>query len=88
MSRPITSFLWFDTPAEEAAQFYVDLFEDARIVNVSRYAPNTPGEEGTVMTIDFELRGTYFTALNGGPMFEHTAASSYVVRCATQDDSG
>ena len=72
MSSPITPFFWFDTQAEEAAAFYVDLFEDSRIVNVARYAPNTPGEEGTVMTVDFELRGTCFTALNGGPLFQHT----------------
>jgi len=86
MSSPITPFFWFDTQAEEAAAFYVDLFEDSRIVGVARYAPNTPGEEGTGMTVDFELRGTYFTALNGGPLFEHTQATSFVVRCATQTD--
>jgi predicted 3-demethylubiquinone-9 3-methyltransferase (glyoxalase superfamily) len=86
MSSPVTPFFWFDTQAEEAAQFYVDLFEDSRIVAVSRYAPDTPGEEGTVMTVDFVLRGTSFTALNGGPMFEHTQATSFVVRCETQPE--
>ena len=82
----ITPFFWFDKEAEEAAAFYVGLFEDSRITNVSRYAPDTPGEEGTVMTVDFELRGTSFVALNGGPQYELTPAVSFMVSCEDQAD--
>jgi predicted 3-demethylubiquinone-9 3-methyltransferase (glyoxalase superfamily) len=82
----ITPFLWFDTQAEEAAAFYVGLFEDSRVNGVMRYAPNTPGDEGTVMTVDFVIRGTTFTALNGGPIYAHTPATSFVVRCEEQSD--
>jgi predicted 3-demethylubiquinone-9 3-methyltransferase (glyoxalase superfamily) len=82
----ITPFFWFASEALEAAEFYVDLFEDSRITGVSRYGPDTPGEEGAVMTVDFELRGQPFVALNGGPVYELTPAVSFMVRCATQDD--
>jgi predicted 3-demethylubiquinone-9 3-methyltransferase (glyoxalase superfamily) len=85
MSR-ITPFFWFASGAEEAVEFYVGLFEDSRIAGVSRYAPDTPGEEGTVMTVDFVLRGQPFVALNGGPVYELTPAVSFMVPCETQDD--
>lgn len=85
MSR-ITPFFWFESGALDAAEFYVGLFEDSRIAGVSRYAPDTPGEEGTVMTVDFVLRGQSFVALNGGPVYELTPAVSFVVPCETQDD--
>ena len=91
MAKPvprITTFLWFDDQAEEAAQFYVSIFENSRIVGVTRY-----GEEGaraagrpagSVMTVAFELAGQPFTALNGGPMFKFTEAISFVVHCEKQ----
>jgi predicted 3-demethylubiquinone-9 3-methyltransferase (glyoxalase superfamily) len=82
----ITPFFWFASGALDAAEFYVGLFEDSRIAGVSRYAPDTPGEEGTVMTVDFVLRGQPFVALNGGPMYELTPAVSFMVPCETQDD--
>jgi predicted 3-demethylubiquinone-9 3-methyltransferase (glyoxalase superfamily) len=85
MSR-ITPFLWFESGAEDAAAYYVGLFDDARITGTSRYAPDTPGEEGTVMTVDFELRGQRFVALNGGPVYEMTPAVSFQVFCENQDD--
>ena len=85
MSR-ITPFLWFDSCAEQAAQFYVWLFEDSQITDVSRYPADSRGEEGTAMTVAFELRGTPFVALNGGPVFELTPAVSFVVACERQSE--
>jgi predicted 3-demethylubiquinone-9 3-methyltransferase (glyoxalase superfamily) len=80
----LTPFIWFESGAEQAVDFYVELFEDARIGSVSRYAPHTPGEEGAVMTVEFELRGQPFVALNGGPHYALTPAISFVVTCETQ----
>ena len=82
----ITPFLWFASGAEEAVAFYVDLFDDARVVSTLRYPADSPGEEGTVMTVDFELRGQAFTALNGGPVYSFTPAVSFVVSCETQEE--
>lgn len=88
MSSPITPFLWFASRAEDAADYYVNLFDDARIVALSHYPPEVPdGLEGAVMTVEFELRGQRFTALNGGPVHELTSAVSFVVRCDTQDET-
>jgi predicted 3-demethylubiquinone-9 3-methyltransferase (glyoxalase superfamily) len=84
----ITPFLWFDSQAEEAANFYVSVFDDAAITSVSRY-----GEEGreihgrppgSAMVVNFRLRGQNFMALNGGPNFQFTEAVSFMVHCATQ----
>ena len=77
-------FLWFDNKAEEAANFYVSLFPNSRITNASRYTEGSPGEAGSVMTVEFELDGRHFTALNGGPHFHFTEAVSFVVDCADQ----
>lgn len=63
----ITPFLWFDADAEEAARFYVSVFPNSRVLDVSRYGAGGPGAEGSVMTIAFELDGQRFVALNGGP---------------------
>jgi predicted 3-demethylubiquinone-9 3-methyltransferase (glyoxalase superfamily) len=82
----ITPFLWFDHEAEEAANFYVSLFEDSRIQGVARYGKSGPGPEGSVMTVSFELAGQQFTALNGGPHFRFTEAVSFVVHCADQEE--
>lgn len=82
----ITPFLWFDGKAEEAANFYVSVFKNAKIRNVSRYAEDSPGPAGTVMTVDFELEGHEFIALNGGPQFTFTPAVSFSIECTTQDE--
>lgn len=76
--QKITPFLWYDTQAEEAANFYVSLFKNSRILNT------TPGKPGSVMTVSFELEGQRFTALNGGPVFKFTPAISLYVDCESQ----
>ena len=78
----ITTCLWFDDQGEEAAAFYVSLFPGSSIRAVSRYGPENPDREGQVMTVDFVLDGTAFTALNGGPQFPHTEAISFQIDCA------
>src|SRR5438046_941075 len=82
----ITPFLWFDSQAEEAARFYASVFPNSRIGAVARYGPGTPGPEGGVMTVDFELDGQRFVALNGGPQFTFTEAVSFQVGCETQEE--
>jgi predicted 3-demethylubiquinone-9 3-methyltransferase (glyoxalase superfamily) len=81
----ITPFLWFDTQAEAAANFYVSTFKNSRIVAITRYGETAPGPKGSVMTVDFELDGQGFTALNGGPEFKFTEAISFTVHCQTQE---
>lgn len=80
----ITPFLWFDHQAEEAANFYVSIFPNSRIRQISRYGEAGPGPAGSVMVVAFELDGQEFTALNGGPLFKFTEAVSFVVQCETQ----
>jgi predicted 3-demethylubiquinone-9 3-methyltransferase (glyoxalase superfamily) len=82
----ITPNLWFDTQAEEAAEFYVSVFPDASIVGVSRYGEGAPLPAGTVLTVDFELGGQRFTALNGGPAFTFSEAISLSIDAPTQTD--
>jgi predicted 3-demethylubiquinone-9 3-methyltransferase (glyoxalase superfamily) len=82
--QKITPFLWFDTQAEEAANFYVSLFKNSKVGKVVRYGEGGPGPNGQVMTITFELDGLHFTALNGGPMYKFTEAVSLQVDCADQ----
>jgi len=84
--QKISTCLWFDTQAEEAAQFYTSLFENSRITNVSRYGPDAPMPEGTAMLVLFTLDGAQFGALNGGPMFKPNEACSLVVNCDTQEE--
>ncbi len=84
MSRKITPFLWFDGKAEEAANFYVSVFENGNVRSVSRYGDDGPGDAGTVMTVSFELEGQEFVALNGGPQFTFTPAVSFWIDCTTQ----
>ncbi len=85
----ITPFLWFDSQAEEAANFYVSIFEDSAITSVSRYGEE--GKEfhgrppGSAMVVNFRLRGQDFMALNGGPVFTFSEATSFMVHCATQE---
>ncbi|MBX3030668.1 MAG: VOC family protein [Chloroflexi bacterium] len=82
--EPIYPMLWFDGQAEEAASFYVSIFPDSRIVQVSRYGEAGPGVAGSVMLVDFELMGRRIAALNGGPEFRFSEAVSLVVPCASQ----
>ena len=82
--QKITTFLWFDNQAEEAARFYTSIFKESRIGEVMRYAEGSPGAAGTVMSVSFELHGQRFTALNGGPVFTFTPAISFFVNCESQ----
>jgi predicted 3-demethylubiquinone-9 3-methyltransferase (glyoxalase superfamily) len=84
--QKITPFLWFDDEAEEAAEFYTSVFQNSKILNVTRYGEPGPGQEGSVMTVAFELDGQEFTALNGGPVFRFTEAISFVVNCQSQEE--
>src|SRR5882724_8699088 len=89
--QKITPFLWFDTQAEEAINFYVSIFKNAKIVSITRY-PEGPLKgpmkdmEGKVLTVVFELEGQRFMALDGGPIFKPTAAVSFYVECETQEE--
>jgi predicted 3-demethylubiquinone-9 3-methyltransferase (glyoxalase superfamily) len=83
-SKPFTTCLWFDDQGEEAAQYYTSIFKNSRIDAVHRYTSAGPRQEGTVMTVDFELNGQKFLALNGGPEYSFTPAISLVVECADQ----
>ena len=82
----ITPCLWFDTQAEEAATFYTSVFEGSRIVEVTRYGSAGPRPEGMVMTVEFELAGQPFLALNGGPEFTFDEAISFQVDCESQEE--
>lgn len=82
----ITPFLWFDTEAEAAAEFYTSLFPNSHIIEVTHYGTAGPREPGLVMTVSFELDGRPFTALNGGPQYRFNEAVSFAVRCADQDE--
>jgi predicted 3-demethylubiquinone-9 3-methyltransferase (glyoxalase superfamily) len=90
LSRPLTPCLWFDSQAEEAARFYTSVFKDSRIVTITRYPE--AGQEvhgrapGSVMTVEFELNGQPFTALNGGPHFKFNEAVSFQVMCRTSEE--
>lgn len=84
--QKITPFLWFDDQAEEAANFYVSIFKNSKIVNIARYGEAGPGPAGTIMTVAFELNGQEFTALNGGPEFKFTEAISFFVNCESQQE--
>ena len=82
----ITPFLWFDTQAEEAAQFYTSVFEGGEILHVTRYTEVGPGPEGSAMTVVFEIGGVEFTALNGGPLFTFNESVLFVIHCDGQDE--
>lgn len=84
--QKITTFLWFNDQAEEAMKFYVSIFKNSRVVDVSRYSEGSPGPAGKVMTATFELEGQQFIALNGGPEFHFTEAISLLVSCETQQE--
>lgn len=82
--QKVTTFLWFDNQAEEAANFYVSLFKNSRIVNVSRTGEGSPGPQGSVTIVTFELDGQEYMALNGGPHHRFNEAISLFVNCESQ----
>ncbi len=84
--RKITPNLWFDTEAEEAAGFYISVFENSRIVNVTHYTEAGPRPAGTVMTVEFELDGQRFIGINGGPQFKFDEAVSFEIECEDQQE--
>ena len=84
--QKITPFLWFDANAEEAAKYYTSIFENSKILKVTRYGDAGPGPKGSVMTVAFTLDGQEFIGLNGGPQFKFTEAVSFTVYCDTQKE--
>ena len=84
--QKITPFLWFDGKAEEAANFYVSVFRNSKVVSVTRYGQAGPGPKGSVMSAVFQLEGQQFYALNGGPQFKFSPAISLFVDCETQQE--
>ena len=86
----ITPFLWFDTKAEEAANFYVSVFPNSKILSMNRYdeagAKASGMPAGTVLTVEIELNGDRFVCLNGGPIFKFTPAISFVINCKSQEE--
>jgi predicted 3-demethylubiquinone-9 3-methyltransferase (glyoxalase superfamily) len=84
--KKITPFLWFNGNAEEAMNFYVSVFQNSKVLGVTRYGDAGPGPKGTVMTANFELNGQEFVALNGGPQFTFSPAISFVAHCESQQE--
>jgi predicted 3-demethylubiquinone-9 3-methyltransferase (glyoxalase superfamily) len=85
-SAELTTCLWFDGQAEEAANYYVSIFKDSRLGRVIRVTQAGPGVPGTVLVVEFELNGQKFIALNGGPEFTFNEAISFQIHCADQDE--
>ena len=86
-AKKLGTCLWFDTQAEEAANFYVSVFTNSKIGRVSRYAQDVAGKKaGSVMVAEFEINGQSYTALNGGPQYKFTEAVSFQVACDSQDE--
>ena len=86
MEQKIVPNLWFDTEAEEAAEYYLSIFKDSRILNVAHYTDAGPRPAGTVMTVEFELNGQRFVGINGGPEFKFDEAVSFQITCEDQDE--
>jgi predicted 3-demethylubiquinone-9 3-methyltransferase (glyoxalase superfamily) len=84
--QKITTFLWYDTQAEEAANFYTSIFKNSKMGKISRYGEAGPGPKGSAMSVTFQLEGQEFFALNGGPQFKFTPAISLFVNCETQQE--
>lgn len=88
--QKITPFLWFNTEAEEAANFYTSIFKNSKILHVARYSDSGSQAagmpKGSVMTVAFQIEGENFTAINGGPVFKFTEAVSFVINCDTQNE--
>ena len=86
MAQKIVPNLWFDTEAEEAAEFYTSVFKEGRILGKTHYTEGAPREAGMVMTVDWEVNGMRFTGINGGPDFKFDEAVSFEIRCEDQDE--
>lgn len=84
--RRVVPFLWYDRDAEAAVAHYLRVVGDGRVLSVSRYGPGAPLPAGTAMTVEFELAGVRMTALNGGPIYQHTPAFSLMLPCETQEE--
>src|SRR5215831_14091137 len=84
--KGFTICLWFDTEGEAAANYYASIFKDSRIGRIARYTEAGPGPAGAVLTVEFELNGQKFLALNGGPQFTFNEAISITIPCADQDE--
>jgi predicted 3-demethylubiquinone-9 3-methyltransferase (glyoxalase superfamily) len=82
--QKLTPFLWFDSNAEEAANFYTSIFKNSEILNIARYGDAGPGPKGSAMTVTFQLEGQQFIALNGGSLYTFSPAISFFVNCETQ----
>ena len=82
----ITPCLWFDTEGEDAAKFYTSVVKNSRILDITHYGEAGPRDAGTVMTVTFELDGTKFVALNGGPQFTFSEATSFYIECHSQEE--
>ena len=82
----ITTFLWYDQEAEQAAKFYCSIFNNSKILKTTRYGDAGPGPKGSVMTVQFELDGVEFIALNAGPTFKFTEAISLSIACKDQEE--
>ena len=86
-AKKLTPCLWFDTEAEEAANFYVSIFKNSKIGKVGRYGQDVGGKKaGSVMVVEFDINGLTFTALNGGPQYKFTEAVSFQVACENQEE--
>lgn len=90
IQQKISPCLWFNNNAEEAVNFYLSIFKDSKIGDITRYdaaSAEVSGQpEGSVLTVEFQIEGQYFMALNGGPIFKFTEAVSFVVDCETQEE--
>jgi predicted 3-demethylubiquinone-9 3-methyltransferase (glyoxalase superfamily) len=86
MAQKIIPNLWFDTEAEEAAQFYTSVFKDGRILSKTHYTEAGPREAGMVLTVEWEVNGMRFTGINGGPNFKFDEAVSFLISCEDQDE--
>jgi predicted 3-demethylubiquinone-9 3-methyltransferase (glyoxalase superfamily) len=86
MPQKIVPNLWFDIEAEEAAGYYISVFKNSRIVNVTHYTESAPRPAGMVMTVEFELDGQRFVGINGGPEFKFDEAVSFQIDCETQEE--
>ncbi|WP_236793901.1 VOC family protein [Amycolatopsis sp. GM8] len=84
--KSFTTCLWFDGNGEEAVNFYASIFADSKIGDIGRYVEDEHGTPGSVMTVEFELNGQKFIALNGGPEFRFTEAISFQIPCADQEE--
>ena len=84
--QKITTFLWFDNQAEEAANYYISIFKNSKILGRSHYGDEAPRPKGSVLVVNFQLDGQNFTALNGGPAFKFSEAISLLVHCETQQE--